>query len=138
MPGLDDRPSLRKVLGGLATGWAGLLDTRLELAALELAQERERLLLRLALLAGGILALLIGLLGLGAFVVLVFWETDRLMVMFAVAAAFVVAGAVLLGIAARMGRRGAAPFEATLAEFHKDVELLRETLGRDRGGDASR
>ncbi len=136
MPGSDDRPSLRRIISRAVAGGAGLLGARFELATLELAQERERLLLRLGLLAGGVLALLLGALGIGAFVVVYFWETGRLAAILAVAATFIVAGAVLLVLAIRPGRHGAGPFEATIAEFHKDVALLREVLDRDtpRGG----
>lgn len=131
MPRSDGRPSLRRILARFTAGGAGLLGTRVELVALELAQQRDRLLLRLGLLAAGILALLLGMLGLGALVVVYFWETDRLVAILAVSAAFIVTGAVLLGVTARMGRRGRAPFEATVAEFHKDVALLREVLDPD-------
>lgn len=134
----DRRPSLRRILAGFAAGGASLLGTRLELAALELAQERERLLLRLGLLAAGILALLFGLLGIGAFMVVYFWETGRLLAILAVAAAFLVAGVVLLGLAIRAGRRGAGPFEATLAEFHKDFDMLRDALDRDESAGGTR
>ena len=133
----DDRPSLRRIVSRLAAGGASLLGTRLELASIELAQERERLLLRIGLVAGGVLALLFGLLGIGAFVVLYFWESGRLEAILAVAAAFIVLGAVLLLAVARMGRSGAGPFEATLAEFRKDSAMLRELAGRgDCGGEA--
>jgi uncharacterized membrane protein YqjE len=130
----DDRPSLRRAIARFAAGGAGLVGARLELASIELAQERERLLLRIALLAAGILALLFGLLAIGAFVVLHFWESGRVPAILAVAAAFLVLGVVLVVVVARMGRRGASPFEATLAEFHKDAALLREILGREERG----
>lgn len=131
MPRSDDRPSLRAILARFAAGGTGLLGARIELAALELAQQRELLLLRIGLLAAGILALLFGVLGLGAFVVVYFWETDRLTAILAVAAAFIVAGAVLVGLAIRLGRRSPGPFEATVSEFHKDAALLRELIDRD-------
>lgn len=133
----DDRPSLRRILARFAAGGASLVDARLELAAIELAQERERLLLRIGLLAAGVLALLFGLLGIGAFVVLHFWESGRLSAILAVAIVFVILGAILIAIVARMGRRAAGPFEATLAEFRKDAAMLRDVLGRrERGSDA--
>lgn len=130
MPRPDDRPSLRGILARFTAGGAGLLRTRLELATIELAQQRDRLLLRLGLIVGGVLALLFGALGVGAYVVLYFWETDRLIATLAVAAVFIVLGAILLFLAIRLGR-DTSPFEATIAEFGKDVELLREVLGRD-------
>jgi uncharacterized membrane protein YqjE len=131
VPRPDDRPSLRRIIARFATGAGSLLGTRLELATIELAQERERLLLRLALIAGGVLALLFGVLGIGAFVVVYFWEAGRLAAILAVAGAFILIGAALLFVAVRSGRRGAALFEATIAEFHKDAALLREVLDRD-------
>ena len=133
----DDRPSLRRILARFAAGGASLVDARLELAAIELAQERERLLLRIGLLAAGVLALLFGLLGICAFVVLHFWESGRLSAILAVAIVFVVLGAILIAIVASMGRRAAGQFEATLAEFRKDAAMLRDVLGRrERGSDA--
>lgn len=131
MNGAGDRPTLRRILARFAAGGAGLVDARLQLAAIELAQERERLLLRIGLVAAGVLALLFGLFGVGAFVVLHFWESGRLAALLAVAIAFVVLGGLLLVIVARMGRREAGPFETTLGEFRKDAAMLREVLGRD-------
>ena len=60
-----------------ASSAMGLLRTRLELASIEWAEERERLLARLGLLFAALLLIILGVLGLGVFAAVYFWNTDR-------------------------------------------------------------
>lgn len=133
MPAGNDARSLRPAFARIAGGAAGLLGTHLELAALELARARERLLLRLALLVGGVLALGTGAFGCAAFVIVLFWESGRLAALLGVAAGFFVLGTILLVLVVRLGRREGHLFEATLAELRKDADLLHEVLAGQRG-----
>jgi uncharacterized membrane protein YqjE len=113
-------------LAQLADSLLALAITRGRLAGLELVEERERLLRRLALVAGGILLLTLAALFGGLLVVAAFWDTHRLAAIIWTGLAFLVAGALLCryGIASRDGD---APFAATLAEFEKDrARLMRQ------------
>jgi len=101
------------------------VETRVELALVELREEGERRKSMLVLAVTGGLFLSLGLLLAAFFVVVFFWETHRLAA---------IAGVTLLylGIAAgaflrlRVKAQSApAPFEATLRELAADRELLR-------------
>jgi uncharacterized membrane protein YqjE len=104
---------------------AALVETRLELAVLELREEGERrkALLVLAAVAGIFLTL--ALLLLAFLVVVAFWETHR---MAAIVGVTTIYAAVGFGALMRLRAAQACappPFEATLAELRKDLEALR-------------
>lgn len=105
--------------------------TRGRLAGLELVEERERLLRRLALIVAGILLLTLAVLFLGLLVVAAFWDTHRLAALVWTGLAFLVTG-VLLCRAGLASREGDAPFAATLAEFEKDRARLMRSHAADR------
>lgn len=99
--------------------------TRTELAVVELREEGERRKQELVLVAVGALFLALGLLLVALLVVVLFWDTHRIVALGSVAALY-------LGIAAfaflRLRAKAAAappPFEATLRELAADRELLR-------------
>lgn len=98
----------------------GLLHSRLELASLELAQERERLYVRLGLLFAAVLLMVFGVLGLGVLIALYFWETQRMAAVLAPTILCICAGFLLFQKSKTMGKTDALPFAATLAQFDKD------------------
>ncbi len=121
----EDAPQgLKAAALRFAGGAVALLRTRLELAGVELAEERERVELRLTLLFAGVLLVLFAVLGLGAFVVVLFWETNRLAAILGVSAICAAAGAFLMWKARAIGRESPQPFAATLAELEKDRAWL--------------
>ncbi len=112
-------------LRALGATLAETVETRIELALVELREEGERRKAMLVLAVAGGLFLAMGLLLAAFFVVVVFWDTYRLPA---------IAGVTLLylGIAAwaflRLRERAQsapAPFEATLREMAADREMLR-------------
>lgn len=126
---MDDSGNLAR--GGLriaVTRFAGsalaLLRTRLELASVELAEERERVQLRLGLLFGGVLLMLLGVMAFGAFVIVYYWENYRFAAIIGVALACFAAGLLLLKLAQNVSRGAPTPFAATLAELEKDRAWL--------------
>jgi uncharacterized membrane protein YqjE len=99
--------------------------TRTELAVVELREEGDRRKEELVLAAVGALFLALGLLLVALLVVVLFWDTHRMVALGGVTALY-------LGIAAfaflRLRAKVAAapqPFEATLRELAADRELLR-------------
>jgi uncharacterized membrane protein YqjE len=119
----DEAPppaGLRDALARLAQSALGTLRTRAELAGVELAIERERLVARLALLVGGVVAIAFAALFAGAFIIVLFWDTHRLPAIAAVALVHAAAGALLIAKARAIGREAPAPFAATFAELDKD------------------
>lgn len=105
-----------------------IVHTRLELAATELEEERQRLEQMLAFLIGCIFCVCIGTLLLTLFFIVAYWDTpQRMAVLGAVTAAYFL-GAVVLGLRVRHQIR-AKPrlFSATLAELYKDRSSLSGT-----------
>ena len=104
--------------------FVGVLQTRLDLASTEIAEERERLKELLLLAAIALFCLSLAAILLTALVVAVFWETHRLYVLGGLVLFYLAAGA----IAALVLRKKAAArpklFSATFAEFAKDRERL--------------
>jgi uncharacterized membrane protein YqjE len=132
--GSDEAPAvrgrLREQAGRLAAAFASALDTRLKLAALEFAEERERTRERLTLLLVATVAAALALLALNAMVVVLLW--DRLgWVSLALLAGFWLVVAALAGAKlAAVSRREQRPFEATLDAFERDRAWLAERFGR--------
>jgi uncharacterized membrane protein YqjE len=113
--------SLRSIL----SVFIAILQTRLELLSTELAEERERLKVALLLAVVILFFASLGVLLLTIFVVAIFWDSHRFLVL----GGFVLFYFGLALIAALILRRRALSrprlFSATLAELHKDHERLR-------------
>ncbi|QDX82274.1 hypothetical protein B9N43_14100 [Denitratisoma sp. DHT3] len=112
--------SLRRLLAhGLE-----LLQTRAELLAVELEQERARL-LRL-LVAGAVAAasLVVGLAFLAVFVTVLFWDSHRLWLLGGFGIAFLLLGGAALLWARRQGCVGSSLFSASLDELRQDRAAL--------------
>lgn len=112
--------SLRAVMAS----FVGLLQTRLDLASTEIAEEGERLKELVLLAAIALFCLSLAAILLTAWIVILFWETHRLYVLGGLALFYLGAGA----IAALVLRKKAAArpklFSATFAELAKDRERL--------------
>lgn len=102
-----------------------LARVRLELLAVELKEEsrRQKRMLWLAVLASLLLAA--GLLALAVLVVVVFWDTHRVAALAAVCAAYLGAGGWALARLLDIVRNAPPPFGATLAEFERDLEMIK-------------
>jgi uncharacterized membrane protein YqjE len=113
---------VRRIIGSLFS----ILETRLELIGIELAEEKDRLIGVLFLgLAATILAGM-ALLTLTALVAIAFWDTWRWQALAGITAVYAIA-AIVCGWKARQGLRNAPlVFQATLHEFEKDRELFRK------------
>ena len=106
-----------------ASSALNLLRTRLELASIEWAEERERLLTRLGLLFAALLLFILGVLGLCVLAVVYFWDTTaREAAVLVPTALCIVTGLLLYYLSRRVGQ--SLPFAATLAEFDKDRAAL--------------
>ena len=127
---------LKATLARLAESIVGLLRTRGELTVVELVEERERLVLRLAMLVGGILVLAFAALFAGVFVIALFWDSHPLRAIVLVALAYAIAGGLMIAKSRSIGQRAPAPFSATLAEFEKDRVRLQRAAENLTGGDS--
>lgn len=115
-------------LRSIGASFVALLHTRIELAVLELREEgqRRKEMLVLAAVAGVFLTL--AALLLAAFVVILFWDTHRVVAAGGVTALYLAIGVFALARMRGRARDNPPPFEATLAELARDVQALK---GRD-------
>jgi uncharacterized membrane protein YqjE len=101
------------------------VETRVELALVELREEGERRKAMLVLAVTGALFLSLGLLLAAFFVVVFFWDTHRLEAIAGVTLLYLgIAAGAFLRLRAN-ARSAPAPFEATLRELAADRDLLR-------------
>lgn len=112
-------------LRALAATSLGIVKTRLELVAIELAEEKTRLMGLLILALAGLLCLAIGLLMFSFLIVVAFWDTDhRLLSIVLVGLVYLVLGIGMLMAVRKKAIDAPIAFEGTLAELERDRELL--------------
>ncbi|MCK9508797.1 MAG: phage holin family protein [Pigmentiphaga sp.] len=117
----------------IAASVLDLFKTRFELAALELAEEKSRLLSTVLYALAGLLLLMLALLMFSFLLVIFFWDTEyRLWAIGGAGLTYGVIGLLLL-LSARNKIVGApVPFDETLAELQRDRDMLAG-LRRDEG-----
>ena len=121
---------LRAALARLGAAGIELSRTRIELATLEFAEERERTTTRLVLMAAAASGFAFALLGASAFVVVWFWDTHRLLALGGLTLVYLLIGVVALVRLQAFQRSAPKPFATTLAELERDRDWLRERFGR--------
>jgi uncharacterized membrane protein YqjE len=113
--------SVRNLFGSLVA----MVQTRLELASVEFAEERSRL-MKVGLLACfGLVFFGIALVTFTALIAILFWDTYRWQALVALVVTYLVLSAGCLATARHLVRNAPPMFEATLAEIDKDRETLR-------------
>ena len=119
------KPGLLDSLRQLGSTLASILHTRFELFTKEFERERIRVMRLLLIGAVGLFFFCLGTLTLTLFVIVIFWDTHRLLAIGGVTLLY-------LGIALGLGLyakgeagRSARPFASTLAEFKRDREHFR-------------
>ena len=120
------RPRLAESLHGLIDAGLKTAQTRLELLAVELQEEKLRLtgLALNTVLAGLLLGF--GLVFLMIFLTVLFWEEHRLLALGISTAVCIGGGLLAASNAARAFRSGTKLFTASLAEFARDRAALRK------------
>ena len=114
------RAGLFASLRGLLATAVGLVHTRLELLATEFQEEKIRLLSAVAYGAAAVLLLSIGAVFLAVFLTVLFWDSNRLLVL-GIGTFFLLGGWVLaLMMAVRLAQSGSRLFSASLAELRRD------------------
>ncbi|MGF6599205.1 putative membrane protein YqjE [Paraburkholderia sp. GAS448] len=117
-----DHGPVRRILSSVFA----ILQTRLELIGIELAEEKDRLLAVLFLGVAAMMLAMLALVALTALVAIAFWDTYRWQALAVITAVYALA-AVFCGVKARNGLHHApVVFEATLHEFEKDREMFRK------------
>ena len=117
-----DHGPVRRILSSVFA----ILQTRLELIGIELAEEKDRLVTVLFLGVAAMMLAMLALVALTALVAIAFWDSYRWQALAAITAIYALA-AIFCGVKARNGLHNApAVFEATLNEFEKDREMFRK------------
>ena len=102
----------------------GLLATRLELLATEFEEEKLRLLGLVGYGAAAMLLLGTGMVFLALFLTVLFWESNRLLVLGIFTAVFLVSGGIALFMAWRCAQAQERLFSSSLAELAEDRAAL--------------
>lgn len=118
------RAGLFASLKGLIGTTVALLQNRLQLLGVELAEERLRLLSLATYGAIAFVCLSAGLVFLAIFLTVLFWDSHRLLVLGIFSALFLAAGGITLTVAMRYAKAGSNLFAASLAELRKDRDAL--------------
>jgi len=119
-------PGVIASLRRLATNAVGIVQTRLELLANDLEEERVRTLQIIVLGSIALLCAAVGLMLVTAWVVVAFWEPHRLATLAILALVyFVAAGIALWILKAKAGERPKL-FSTSLAELRRDRDLLNQ------------
>jgi uncharacterized membrane protein YqjE len=114
--------SLRTFTGSLVS----MVQTRLELATVELAEEKSRLLSMALMACFGLVFFGLAMITLSVLVAIMFWDTYRWQALGILVGVYLLACVVCLLVARNMLRHAPSLFEATLAEIEKDREALRK------------
>ena len=108
----------------LAKTILAVVHTRAELVALEFARERARLLRILLLAVAALFMLALGALTATIFIIVLFWDSQRLVVIGFLAVVYLAAGVAMAFAARREVARLTRPFASSLAALKKDGEEL--------------
>ncbi|MBS0326438.1 MAG: phage holin family protein [Proteobacteria bacterium] len=101
-----------------------LVRTRLELASVEFAQERERIKSSIVLIAAAAVAFALTAMVVTLGVIAWFWDDHRYAAIAIVAIVYAAAGIAALAAQRRVRREGAVPFAATAEALRRDAEWL--------------
>ncbi|MBO9355006.1 phage holin family protein [Bordetella petrii] len=128
---------LRRSVFGVAGSLVGLLRTRLELFALEAAEEKARLIKLLGMAFAALLFLTLAVLVFSVTVAVAFWPTeDRYLALGLLAGLYALIGlGLLLGVRRELVS-GPVPFAATFEELGRDADLLDSVRAAQADQDA--
>jgi len=130
--GDPERNGVRDSLARFGGTLLNALDTRVQLAALEFAEERERARQRVVLLLTLAIAVAFGLLAVQTLLVVVTWDELGWRILALLTALWTVIAALAGWRLSASMTRESRPFSATLDELHRDRLWLGERLGRRR------
>lgn len=108
----------------LALTLVDVVQTRLELLSADVAEERVHLTAILISTMVALFCLGVGVVLLAILIVVLFWESHRIMTLSLLTAVFLAAGAGLWGIAMHKLRNKPRLFEASISELAKDRDQL--------------
>ena len=116
--------NLLSSIKGLASTGASIAQTRLELLSLDVHIARSKFISLLVMIIGALFFLFFGLVMLALLIVIYSWETDRILALGLLTAAFLLVGLVLAALIAQSLHTMPRLFEASITELAKDREAL--------------
>jgi uncharacterized membrane protein YqjE len=116
--------NLLSSIKGLASTGASIAQTRLELLSVDVQIARSKFISLLVMIVSALFFLFFGLVMLALFIVIYSWETDRMMALGLLTAAFLSIGLILAILIAQSLRTMPRLFEASITELAKDREAL--------------
>jgi uncharacterized membrane protein YqjE len=116
--------NLLSSIKGLASTGASIAPTRLELLSVDVQIARSKFISLLVMIVSALFFLFFGLVMLALFIVIYSWETDRMMALGLLTAAFLSIGLILAILIAQSLRTMPRLFEASITELAKDREAL--------------
>jgi uncharacterized membrane protein YqjE len=114
-----------------------MAQTRLELAGIELIEEKNRLLVQLFTGLAAMLSITLGLIVLTFLIIAHFWDSYRLSSIIVVAVVYFAVGGLLCVRLKRTFENGPPPFQASFEEMSKDYQALTRCLASDTGRPAT-
>lgn len=114
-------------LKNLTATLVAIVYTRLDLLSADLEEGRERLISLLVMSFISLFCLCVGVVLLSILIVVVFWDTHRLLVLCTLTASFLASGGILCAFAIRALKAMPRVFETSLAELSKDQQQLLDT-----------
>jgi uncharacterized membrane protein YqjE len=108
----------------LAKSLVSIVHTRLELLSTDLEEDREHLLSLVILSLVSLFSLMVGLVLVAILLMVVFWESHRLLALGSLAGFFILMGLATCGIAVHKARTKPRLFLASLLELFKDSQQL--------------
>ena len=121
---VDGKPRLATGLRGLLSTGLGVVQTRLELFAVEVQEERHRISAYLFNVVLAALFIGFGVTSLVIFITVALWDSHRLVALGVGTAVLLGAGLLTGATAARLKREGSHLFAASLAELARDRDAL--------------
>jgi uncharacterized membrane protein YqjE len=116
--------NLLSSIKGLASTGASIAQTRLELLSLDVQIARSKFINLLVMIISALFFLFFGLVMLALLIVIYSWETDRMMALGLLTAAFLSVGVILAFLINQSLRKMPRLFEASITELAKDREAL--------------
>jgi uncharacterized membrane protein YqjE len=108
----------------LAGSLVSIAHTRLELLSIDLEEDRIHLLSVVLLSLAALFSLVVGVVLVAILLVVIFWESHRLLALGSLAGFFLVAGLVACGFVVRKAKTKPRLFTASLLELFKDSQQL--------------
>jgi uncharacterized membrane protein YqjE len=116
--------NLLSSIKGLASTGASIAQTRLELLSLDVQIARSKFISLLVMIISALFFLFFGLVMLALLIVIYSWETDRMMALGMLTAAFLSVGLILAFLITQSLRKMPRLFESSITELAKDREAL--------------